>query len=75
MKIDDFRLAKFWKNENFEEITYHQKDNGHKACVMQPFWQKVIVISGVGRRLFCLQVSFNRRSDGKAWGSAPSRCN
>lgn len=40
MKIDDFRSAKFWKNENFEEITYHQKDNGHKACVMQPFLEE-----------------------------------
>jgi predicted dehydrogenase len=40
MKIDDFRSTKFWKNENFEEITYHQKDNGHKACVMQPFLEE-----------------------------------
>ena len=40
MKIDDFRSVKFWQDENVEEIRYKHKDNGHKACVLQPVLRK-----------------------------------
>jgi len=40
-KINDFRSMEVWREENYEKIVYKPKDNGHRACVLQPY-KKVI---------------------------------
>ena len=36
-KIDDFRITKIWKNNEYKKYYHWPKNNGHKATVLQPF--------------------------------------
>ena len=36
-KIDDFRVTKIWKRDQYRTYKHWPKNNGHKSCVLQPF--------------------------------------
>lgn len=42
IKIDDFRTTKLWKGSQYKKYRHWPKDNGHRACVLQPFKTGVI---------------------------------
>jgi len=48
-KIDDFRSIQIWQDHKYFLKKFRPKDNGHKACVLQPFstegrrtWNEII---------------------------------